>query len=69
LKTASISQCRKLTVVCKQGVHIEVRHWDIDHVTDMGEWSLIDACLIGQDEIKLQYWKQSKINVLQQILK
>lgn len=41
LKTASLSQCRTLTVACKQGVHIEVRRWDIDYVTDTGEWSLI----------------------------
>ncbi|MDR1614170.1 MAG: ATP-binding protein [Campylobacteraceae bacterium] len=41
LKTASLSQCRTLTVACKQGLHIEVRRWDIDYVTDTGEWSLI----------------------------
>lgn len=41
LKTASLSQCRTLTVACKQGVHIEVRRWDIDYVTNTGEWSLI----------------------------
>lgn len=41
LKTASLSQCRVLTVVSKQGEHIEARRWDIDHVTNSGTWSLL----------------------------
>lgn len=41
LKTASLSQCRTLTVASKQGGGIEVRRWDIDHVIETGEWSLI----------------------------
>lgn len=41
LKTASLSQCRVLTVVSKQGEHIEARRWDIDHVTNSGAWSLL----------------------------
>jgi hypothetical protein len=41
LKTASLSQCRRLTVACKQGIHIEARRWDIDHVSETGDWSLL----------------------------
>ncbi|AGG05895.1 ATP-binding protein [Dehalococcoides mccartyi] len=41
LKTASLSQCRTLTVASKQGIHIEARRWDIDHVAKTGDWSLI----------------------------
>ena len=41
LKTASLSQCRCLTVVTKQGDRIEGRQWDVDHVTETGSWSLI----------------------------
>lgn len=41
LKTASLSQCRCLTVVTKQGDRIEGRRWDIDHVAETGSWSLI----------------------------
>jgi len=41
LKTASLSQCRMLTVVGKQGEHIEGRRWDIDHVIDTKDWSLL----------------------------
>ncbi len=49
LKTASLSQCRSLTVASKQGSNIEVRRWDIDHVIETREWSLI--ALETEDEI------------------
>lgn len=41
LKTASLSQCRCLTVVTKQGDIVQGRRWDIDHVTEVGDWSLL----------------------------
>lgn len=41
LKTASLSQCRTLTVASNKDGSIEVRRWDIDHVIKTGEWSLI----------------------------
>ncbi len=41
LKTASLSQCRMLTVISKQGEHIEGRRWDIDHVINTKDWSLL----------------------------
>ena len=41
LKTASLSQCRQLTVVSKNGSHLVGRRWDIDHVNKTGKWSLI----------------------------
>lgn len=40
LKTASLSQCKVLTVVSKKGNDIEARQWDIDYVISTGEWSL-----------------------------
>lgn len=40
LKTASLSQCRCLTVISKQEDNLEGRQWDIDHVTEVGDWSL-----------------------------
>lgn len=40
LKTASLSQCRTLTVVSKQQDNIEARRWDIDHVIESHDWSL-----------------------------
>jgi len=41
LKTASLSQCRTLTVVSKQNSQIEARRWDIDHVIESHDWSLL----------------------------
>ena len=41
LKTASLSQCRTLTVASKQDGHIEARCWDIDHVIEAHDWSLL----------------------------
>ena len=49
LKTASLSQCRTLTVASKKDGIIEVRRWDIDHVIKTGGWSLI--VLDAVDEI------------------
>ena len=47
LKTASLSQCRILTVVSLQNGHIEARRWDIDYVINTGEWSLT---ILDKDE-------------------
>ena len=41
LKTASLSQCRVLTVVSKQGDKLIGRRWDLDHVIDVQSWSLL----------------------------
>ena len=40
LKTASLSQCRVLTVVSKYDFKYECRQWDLDHVIETGTWSL-----------------------------
>ena len=52
LKTASFSQCKRLTVVSKQFEDIWAMCWDLDQVTDTNEWSLIQ---LGQDEISSIY--------------
>jgi len=48
MKTASLSQCRTLTVVTKQGECMEARRWDIDHIIDAQDWSLL--VLDSEDE-------------------
>lgn len=50
LKTASLSQCRALTVISKQGAQIEGRKWDLDSVYTSGEWSLI---VLEESDIKM----------------
>jgi len=49
LKTASLSQCRSLTVISKQGDVLFGRRWDIDYVIESGTWSLI---ALEKDEIE-----------------
>ncbi|MBL8160220.1 ATP-binding protein [Candidatus Saccharibacteria bacterium] len=42
LKTASFSQCKKLTVASKTNDgNFAVRCWDLDYVTEHGEWRLL----------------------------
>lgn len=49
LKTASLSQCRRLTVVSLKNGELSGRRWDVDYVLQTGEWSLI---ILEDDEIK-----------------
>lgn len=49
LKTASLSQCRVLTVVSKQGNIIIGRRWDLDYVIKTGAWSLL---ILDEDDIE-----------------
>lgn len=48
LKTASLSQCRCLTVVTKREDLLFARRWDIDFVLKTGKWSLL---ILDEDEI------------------
>lgn len=41
LKTASFSQCRKLTVVSKKGKVISAKQWDLDFISNKNSWLLI----------------------------
>jgi Histidine kinase-, DNA gyrase B-, and HSP90-like ATPase len=41
LKTASFSQCRKLTVVSKKNNITVARQWDLDYISEKNEWLLI----------------------------
>lgn len=41
LKTASFSQCKKLTVISKREKEIHARQWDLDYIEDTDEWNLI----------------------------
>lgn len=41
LKTASLSQCRKLTVISKQGDSVHARCWDLDFVQVENRWVVV----------------------------
>lgn len=50
LKTASFSQCRKLTVATRStGQNIAIRCWDIDQVVKTGEWRLLKMTIKNMD--------------------
>jgi hypothetical protein len=53
LKTASLSQCRKLTVISKQGNHIHARCWDLDFVRDENKWVVVVPTLKEQKKLPL----------------
>ena len=41
LKTASFSQCKKLTVISKKNKKISARQWDLDYISKINKWALI----------------------------
>jgi len=41
LKTASFSQCKKLTVISKKDNDISIKQWDLDYISEVNEWKLI----------------------------
>lgn len=52
LKTASMSQCRRLTVATRTNPDrrdIEIRRWDLDHVMDGDSWQLMR---LGTSEVR-----------------
>ena len=52
LKTASLSQCRKLTVITKKGGQYNAACWDLDHIIQKKDWSLI--CYSTEEAMNLQ---------------
>jgi hypothetical protein len=48
LKTASLSQCRKLSVISVCQGKMSGRRWDLDFIQEVGEWSLL---VLDNDDI------------------
>lgn len=48
LKTASLSQCKKLTVASKRGGLLSAYCWDLDHVIHVKRWELLE---LDQDDL------------------
>ncbi len=69
LKTASFSQCKQLTVVTRRRGHNLIhRCWDLDHVNEIGTWSLLDynpdpgsAELIGEQGTAILWRKLDRL--------
>jgi hypothetical protein len=57
LKTASLSQCRTLTVITKNTDYTTALRWSLDHVISTGDWSLLELeeddyhALLGWDQL------------------
>ena len=52
LKTASFSQCRRLTVASKKEgqAAVSIRRWDLDYVGKVNEWALLKQAAEGSEE-------------------
>jgi hypothetical protein len=51
LKTASFSQCRRLTVASRSENHaVSIRRWDLDYVNQVDEWRLLRAPAEGSEQ-------------------
>lgn len=55
LKTASLSQCRVLTVATKRQGQLTLLRWDIDHVIDTGRWLVTE---LAPDSLSLLFGHQ-----------
>lgn len=51
LKTASLSQCKCLTVISKQGRKVVARRWDLEEIYRRGSWALISLDREDLEEI------------------
>lgn len=60
MKSASLSQCRKLTVVSKKNNEISCYSWDIDYINNKKNWILIEY-----DELEIN--KLPKIDKLKEL--
>ncbi|MDO4177173.1 MAG: ATP-binding protein [Bacillota bacterium] len=66
LKTASLSQCRCLTVISKQDQIVEARRWDLDEIYKQESWALIsldpeDLLIIPQYQEQLKPLKHGTL--------
>jgi len=54
MKTASFSQCRRLTVLSKKTGELTGYSWDLDHVVECNKWELLEV-----EPDKAQQWGES----------
>ena len=51
LKTASFSQCRRLTVASRRDGRLATRRWDLDHVARVDDWQLLTGPARGSEKL------------------
>lgn len=57
LKTASFSQCKRLSVLSNNGKSESIRVWDLDVIQDKKEWILFKTCLDKSSQCKINCLK------------
>ena len=60
LKTASLSQCRRLTVISKKENHINAVEWDLDQIQKTNKWTL--NVYSDEEKTKLPFYSDLAIN-------
>lgn len=61
LKSASLSQCRCLTVITKQARRpLFVARWDLDYIQETGEWLLLEPDISQIEQIPELEWLRSQ---------
>ncbi len=53
LKTASFSQCKKLTVLSKKHNTVSIKQWDLEYISNQNDWLLITPDVEDFDNIPL----------------
>lgn len=72
LKTASLSQCRCLTVISKKNGSVSARRWDLDEIYRLGTWTLLklessDIAQIPQFVASLKKRKQGTLVIWEKL--
>ncbi|HIP12513.1 MAG TPA: ATP-binding protein [Arcobacter sp.] len=60
LKTASFSQCKKLTVMSKKDEEVSIKQWDLDYIATNNEWLLItpDIAIFDNKPLVKELYRQ-----------
>lgn len=53
LKTASFSQCKKLTVASKKKDVLSIKQWNLDYISEKNEWLLLTPSIADFEHISL----------------
>ena len=62
LKTASFSQCKKLTVASKKNNILSIKQWDLDYISEKNEWLLLTPSITDFEHIPLYKSLQESAN-------
>ena len=62
LKTASFSQCKKLTVASKVDGNLSIKQWDLDFISEKNEWLLLTPDVSKFQHISLFKSLQESVN-------